>query len=278
MDAGKWFWKQGHIAINLGGVLIAFGIAFGGLFWVQNRMAREEAELLQGGGRLEIPAQGGDVGAQDSYEAESGKLSETELAQAVKDLRKEAEAYPHEPGPGQLSMAEAIECGKMWLEDYFLPYFGETEGGLREYRANCYLWSHQGSESGDNGACGYWTVFFGGKDMEAELILHAESGQVLDASVSCQMTEEAAKEEALDIFLRDYVRSFDLEDDEFWFWNEDKEEGGQSRVLGRSIGNSGVFAYVKASLVIVGRTGQESHIAQYAEILQVQLSLDCTEP
>ncbi len=270
MVEGKRLWRQGHLVVNLGGILIAFGIAFGGLFWVQNRMLREEAMLLQGEGRL-------DILVQDSFEAERRKLSDTELAQAVKELRREAEAYPHEPGVGQLSMAQAIECGKAWMEDFFLPHFGGAEYDLKEYRANCYLWSPQAGDFGDDGSCGYWTVVLGGKGMEAELILHAVSGQVLDASVSCQMPEEVRQEDDLETFLGEYVKSFDLEDDGFWFWDEKKEENEKRQVLGRSVGNSGVYAYVKASLVRVSRVGQGTDIVQYAEILHVQLSLDCTE-
>ena len=194
---------QGHIGVNILGIITAFGIAAGGLFGVRYLLAKEEARLMQGGGEVHILVQGEAVEVQDALEVGNKELSDAELFWAVEGLRDKSEVNPHEPQQGQLSMVQAIEHGKRWMEDFFMPHFGISEHGLEEFKANCYLWSQNiYRNSGENDSCSYWTVVLGGKELEAELVLHAESGQILDASVKFLSSHQNLKVVDMGVFLQ----------------------------------------------------------------------------
>ena len=262
---------------NLLGILFAFGIAYGGLFGVQSRLAQEASELLQGSGAVKLLVQGDEVEVQVSGKAERAMLSEAELAKVVENLRSKGEVYPHEPWQGQLSMAQAIEYGKGWMEDFFMPHFGVSEEGLQEYKANCYLWSPQeGRMEGEDGnePCSYWTVALAGKGVEAELILHGVSGQVLEASVSFLLSSEAWKVENQGVFLQDYANSFGFVE------NNAPSEGGNGvpenniRTIYQSIGSEGVYAAMTANLIVTSKVNPDDGSLDKTEICNVQLYLD----
>lgn len=264
-------WKS--ILFNLGGILSAFGIAFGGLFLVQSRLAREEAELLQGSGVVEII---GESEAMDAFEAdisdtvivEKARLTEEELASAVGNLVRGREEFPHEPRQGQLTMAQAIESGKDWLEDFLMPHLGVEDAGLGEYKANCYLWTTQeekaGEEKEQNKIFSYWTVMLASQGMEAELILSAASGQVLEASVASSYAIECQDEEGRKALLKDYGDSFGLGGSSLFL------DGGNGMIY-RRIGNMGLYTAVGSGSVIISRAEEDG--AKSGEIFSVQLYL-----
>ena len=262
---------------NLLGILFAFGIAIGGLFGVQSRLAQETSNLLQGGGAVKLLAQGDEVEVQVSEKAERAMLSEAELVKVVENLRSKGEVYPHEPWQGQLSMAQVIEYGKGWMEDFFMPHFDMSEEGLQEYRASCYLWSPQeGRMEGEdaNESCSYWTVALTGKGVEAELILHGVSGQVLEASVSFLLSSESWKVENPGVFLQDYANSFGFVEN-----NAPSEDGNgvpenNIRTIYQSIGSEGVYAAMTANLIVTSKVNPEDGFLDKTEICNVQLYLD----
>lgn len=274
--------SKGDRVANLFGILLAFGIAFGGLSGVQVLIAREEQRMLQGSGVVEILSREDSVEVSESGQAAKVKLSETELVQAAEILQSSMEIYPHEPQQGQLSMAQAIECSKKWMEDFFLAHFGMSGANLQEYRANCCLWSPQENEAdkrGLNGADSYWTVVLGGKGIEAELILHGESGQILEASVSCLLSSEAQNYENVGTFLQKYVDSFGFMEHETLNENRKGIPENNSQTIYQSIGSEGVYAAMETSLVVISVADSEDNalegsFSEDMEIFYLQLYLD----
>lgn len=266
---------QRNIGVNLLGMITAFGIAAGGLLGVRYWIAQEQAKLMQGGGEVHVLVQGEDMEVQDTLKEGRKELSETQLVWAVEGLKDKTEANLHEPQQGQLSMAQAIEYGKRWMEEFFMPHFGISDYGLEEYKANCYLWSQKTQrKENENASCSYWTIVFGSKDLEAELVLHAESGQVLDASVKYLCSGQNLNVVDMNVFLQDYADTFHLGENTHFSvdWMQTSEDNGSA--MYRSIGNEGVYAALKASLMIIcgGDAGVNS--TEYMEIVHIQLSLD----
>lgn len=272
--------------INLAGLLLALAIASGGLLGVQARLAQEEASLLRGGGMVEFS-----VSSEPSPSEEIGvltlrtPLTEEELTLVIQSLESGAKPYPHAPGLSQLSMAEAAEYGRSWLESFFMPHLGVADFHLNEQKISCYLWTAQE----DTPLLSYWTVTFSAKDVEAELILNASSGQILDASVRCALPAGPQDTESLIDFLGDYASSFGLQEQDVLVENsgnkgdpeKDDSVSENAIIFGRSIyqsiGSQGIFAAMNVSSVMVSSPlPEESPDVDYVkskEILNIRLRL-----
>lgn len=126
--------KRSRLA-DLLGILAAIAIAFGGLALVEVRLAAEEDRILDAGGEMRIiQVQTQKMEAQDVDEAavRQAELTQEELAQAVECLKRGGDRHLHEPQAGQLSMAQAVDCGKGWMEEFLLPRLGlEPDEGER---------------------------------------------------------------------------------------------------------------------------------------------------
>ncbi len=211
--------KNKRFIVNLSGVLLAFAIAFGGILAVWGRLDRERAELLSGGGEVEMPARADGVASQSigvvDVEIKVTDLSQEELRQAVLCLEETSEKYPHEPMPGQLSMTEATRSGMGWLGGFFLPRLdGEVEIP-KEYGLSCYLWAEGQAVAGEGEAdllSGYWEVSLSAKELDAVLLLNAVTGQVLRAEIGLPYpAEEHPAEDSLEGLLADYADSLGIE-------------------------------------------------------------------
>jgi hypothetical protein len=265
----------GGVFFNLLGIFLALGAALGGLLLVQGRLGQEKENLFRGSGIVTMPLQVLETETQVLEVTEKTILSEDQLLQAVQDLGSGQDVYPHEPQAGQLSMVQAIDCGRDWVEDFFMRHFGlsGTEGaepGLQEFKAYCYLWS-----PGEGGVQGkedlfhsYWTVSFQSREMTAELILNGVSGQVLDASINCYVSLEYQDGGGLSAVLEEYARSFDM---------ETGEPGGQwtqEGILYQPMGSGGIFAAVKTGDLFLCRADDpEGQMIQSVEIFQFHFYL-----
>ncbi len=256
--------KYKKLLVNAGGILSAFGIALGGLFLVQSRLAQEEAGLLRGSGKVKVigeseAMEASEVQVSDTIIVEKTMLTEEELAESVGNLAREREEYPHEPRQGQLTMVQAIECGKEWMENFLTPRLGMEKTGLGAYKANCYLWAAE-----EEAIFSYWTVMLASQGMEAELILNAVSGQVLEASVTSSHSVECPDEEGKKALLKDYGDSFGLEGSSLFL------EGGDG-IIYRSIGSRGLYTAVRSESVIFSRLEEDG--LKNEEIFSIQLYL-----
>lgn len=264
---GKW----DRIADVLG-ILSAFGIAFGGLFMVRHMLAEEEKALLQGGGMIAFADREWEENGWVEVVEKTSEVNLTleELGRIVGKLAEEdAQAYPHEPLQGQLSMAEAIGCGRGWLEEFLVPRLGAQEYLTSEYRASCYLMSFQGDGVEEEEALGYWMVALSGENVEAVLLLSAVSGQVLDASIGCFFPVDSVGKEELSALLEDYAESFGVEGRYVIVSSDELTEAGDVLMF-RNIGDSDIFATIKTGTFSVSPSAS---LAGSREVFQLRLYL-----
>lgn len=257
--------KKG-LFLNLSGILLAFGIAFGGLALVQGRLALEKERLLEGSGRVDVLFQTHRVETQTAGEAEVGQaeLTRQELVRTVEKLGEGGAVYPHEPQEGQLSMAQAVECGKGWIEEFLLPRLGMAaeEGGEREYRASGFLWTsvYDSVENiAENPWLSYWTVRLASSDIDAVLILEAATGQLLNMKVNSRNLIEHQESDEMLGLLKDYAESVGIGTD---YALVDKGSA-DSWSRGYRCGDGEIFACADVgSIAVSSGEGSMGHVAQ----------------
>lgn len=289
---------------NLLGFLLSLGAAFGGLFLVQSRLAGETERLLADGGQRTVPPQP-QVTAQIMDATETTIITqEDHLLRFTEDLKRRETAVLHDPLPGQLSMAEAVKNARAWLEEFFMPGLSAADFRLSEYKTDCYLWAAgraEGEESPQeewNPLYSYWNVTLHSRELEASLILNALTGQILEASVVCDLPSAYDAGESLPVLLSGYADS--LRPDESYSMlfgtnltveaveKPSAESGGSSEQKGttvpegigssseqsrallyRSVGSQGVLAAVSAESMAAGSPGKPD----YEEVLSIRLYL-----
>ncbi len=225
--------KNKRFFVNFSGILLAFAIAFGGIFALWSRLERERAELLSGGGQVEIPVRNQSMASQTmgvvDVEVKVADLTGEELLQAISCLESTSEKYAREPMPGQLSMTEAVQSAMGWLEGFFLSHLGREEAIPKEYQLSCYLWAESDKEKGGEWAdllSGYWEVSLSGEEMESVLFLNAVTGQVLKAWISLPFPGgEWPDKDSLSLLLEDYADSLGIETHYVISRAEDTERG-----------------------------------------------------
>lgn len=265
------------ILINFTGILSALVILLGGLLLVQEGLAREKERLLAGSGLLELPR----AEAMETVEAGDtvvpDRLTEEELLQIVQCLEQKREIQPHEPVQGQLTMVQALDCGRAWLEEFFLQPFSLNDFAVEEYKISCYLWSPEdaGEDREERPWLSCWTVTVRSQSVDAVLTLNAASGQILAASVSCSgsVLWESGDMAAL---LGKYADSFGLEGDDRLVYSGETDFGAKKLPWYRSIGTKGVYAGIQADSYVVAAGADSGTDALYEEFLNVQLYL-CSE-
>ena len=274
----KKFRQSGSVFINFLGVLCAFVIAFSGLFLVQSRLMGEQDKLLKGGGLVELPQieTAGTVEVGDALVL--NQLAEEELLQLVYSLEQKGEVRPHEPLQGQLTMIQAMDCGEVWLEEFFLPHFGLNDIFSGEYRISCYLWAPETTGQDIEAAPWFscWTVSISNRNIDASLTLSAVSGQVLDASISCSAPVPYQDGDSLMSLLGDYALSFGPEEDYTLIYGGETDSGAKKLPWYQSIGDEGLYAAIQADNIVVSVADSDTY-SLYQEFFNVHLYL-CSEP
>lgn len=266
---------RGRGLANVLGLFAAFGIAFGGLLLVQKLLIREEEALMRSGGMVEVAVQEPETGweCESARETEKAFLTAEELVGIVSMLGEGADAYLHEPFPGQLSMTEAMECGREWLEDFLAPRLGAEEYIPQEYKISCYLMAFREGDGAlaDKDTLSYWMMTYEARDMKAELMLNAVTGQVLDASAYCYFPMEFKEDGGLRELLGDYADSFGLEG-RYAVVGTDDWDGEGGMLMFRDIGDTGVYAVAKASSTVLSLS--ETNPGYIREVYHLRLYLD----
>lgn len=261
--------RRGRL-VNLLGILLALGIFFGGMSGVEKGLLWEEERLLRGGGKVGVTILEGQTKLQEgvSWEDKRRKLEEGELVLAVGGLEEGEDIWLHEPGQGQLSMEQAMTDGKEWLENFCLPHLGVTGFDMGECKVSCYLWTFRDVEVGSveaNGACSYWTFTAMGGGMEAELLLSAQSGQVLYASVSCGVPVASQDAKEMKVFLEDYVASFGLEGK-----GEAVQEPG---LIYKAVGDGELSAVIRPFRVVSSKVNPDTNTLEHMETFNIRIYL-----
>lgn len=278
--------KNAALWSNFLGILLAVGIASGGLLLVHRRLASEEEALLHQGGSVTIQMQSEAMPDQavEDEGAVPALLTEEQLYLTVKNLEYRVGTYPHEPWEGQLTMGEAARCGMEWIEMFLLPHMGADsldadDFGPEEYSVNCYLWAWQeDAEAGiQDPAASYWNVWVDTRELTVDLTLDAVTGQVLSAYVSSSLVMEYQEKDIIRQLLCDYADSFGLGGKYTMFigGSETPEGDFVYGELRQSIGEKGVYASVNASSVVVAAA--EGTYWDTKNIFMIELRLGTNE-
>ena len=271
------------ILTNLVGILLAFGIAGGGLFLVGSRLAEEEETLLQGSGMVENLREETepDIQMADAVEYSEKELTEEELGQILDSMRGAEEIYPHEPRPGQLAMVDAVELGRQWTEDFFMAHLGVTEDYFQEYKISCSLWAPKwdpGEVQQD--LLSYWLVDFSGSEMEVVLYMNAVTGQILSATVQCFFPAEYLENGDLLTLLGDYADSFGIYAETPMVTVGEGPSWEEGWTACQSIGDMGITANLAVSSVVVAMapsadmpSSGEADNGEYEEYFVIHLYL-----
>lgn len=277
--------KGFEAVINCLGILSAFAIAFGGLYLVQSSLTREKERLLAGGGIAALPQTEVVETVEVKDLADLRQLTEDELLQLIQIMEQNGETRPHEPVQGQLTMAEAVECGRAWMEEFFLPRFDVSRLFAEECRISCYLWAPETAGAGteEYSWLSCWTVSFVNQELEAKLLLSAVSGQVLDAEVSYSAPVPWQDGEELTEILGEYASSFDLAGDYIMVYSAETDSGAKKLPWYCSVGDRGIYAALDAgsvgvvvSTVADPETGEAAYTER--EYFDVRLYLCYNEP
>lgn len=241
----------GKIAVNLLGVLCALAVGFGGLYAVQGRLGLEQERLLAGGGMVELPQADGAETAETESVSVSGPLTEEKLLQILESRKEQGEAVPHEPLPGQINMAQAIDYGREWLEESVLPYLEPEAISAGEYKTSCYLWAPEsvGEDLEASPWMSSWTVSLNSSGVDALLTLNAVNGQVLEASISFSSPVSYRGEEGLCALLEVYAESFGGNEDYCLICSKETDTGAKSYY--QSIGTRGLYAAIETDNVVM---------------------------
>lgn len=271
--------RKGRL-INILGILSACGIALGGLLLVQEGLARAKESLLQGSGIVENTIQLEAATAVEVEVQDIGQklLTEEELLQVVRDMEGGGGVYPHEPGQGQLSMSQAITCGREWVETFFMPHVGMADYHMEENKADCFLWSLRGKEGeGEKDPlCSYWTLNFEVPELaEVGLTLNAVSGQVLIASIGLYGPVEYQDGEGLIGLLGDYAFSFETSGVASYSFAESGPEGPdrENGPIYHSISSQGLYAGLRTSSIVISRAGDSPGVTENVDICTIRLYL-----
>lgn len=260
------------LLINLFGLLSAFVMAFGGLALVQRQLGAEKQKILESGGAVLVSVQQMEAEASKETQTAPKSLTEQELFQALEVLGREGEACPHELQPGQLSMAQAAECGKAWMNEFLLPRLElpvSEGGGEEKFQAACFLWT-KGDEDAEDALedpfRSFWSVSLDSDRVNAMLLLSAATGQVLNAAVSYLSSEEYQEyldDKGMLELLEDYADSFGMESEYPLL-----EQGAENRwTLRHSFGGD---KEISATVMLGSIVAETSDYAEYADYLEVK--------
>lgn len=101
--------------------------------------------------------------------------------------------------------------------------------------------------------------------MEAELLLSAQSGQVLYASVSCGVPVASQDAKEMKVFLEDYVASFGLEGK-----GEAVQEPG---LIYKAVGDGELSAVIRPFRVVSSKVNPDTNTLEHMETFNIRIYL-----
>lgn len=197
-------------------LLLSLCIAAGGLCILRVGLEKEEESLLSGGGTVEQKSVSEDrQGEEVRYSQSDTCLSAEELSLILKKEEDSGIRCPHEPYYGQLSIEEAVERGKEWLnqlkqESSFLAdLWQETDWNVA---ANL---SRPGEESemtvDSNRIFSSWHLEFYGTEENIYLEMNAVTGQILNMQINLDGEVTKIQDQDKEKLLTIFVSQFELE-------------------------------------------------------------------
>ncbi len=218
MRKGRW--------IAVLSVVLAAAAAFGGLYGMERLLEEKKHSLLSISGTVAAayPDAFRNASGEDAYRyagTEESALSRDALVDILEHMHLYSWEYLHEPAEGQLSMEQAMDRGKAWLDELSSLYRGsyETSGAYMRIQASLSTGGYDGeTDMETDPAYSCWRLSFTGNDMEAVLTLNSVTGQVLDAAISYFSPESSVAAGREKQLLEWYSSSFGLEPEPAEAW------------------------------------------------------------
>lgn len=249
--------------------LLAFGVAFSGLWIMQYRLEKEKELLLSGKGKV----MAGPFLADEEEEREavfSKKLTVSELRMVLESL-EHGEKEPHEPAKGQITMEEAIEIVEKWVKEFSENYLKLEGLSLQEYEkisSNLCVNKSEGKvEHTQRMLYSYWTVTLEGKEIKAVVVLNAVTGQILKASLFSYLPEIDFSKADTEQLMDDYIDSFGL--------TQDEESQITNKMVYRSLEGNQFYVMVEKANVLVSIKNDYDDSYEFVSDIHIFLS---TEP
>lgn len=250
--------------VNCLGILFSVGIALGGLFLVWNMLKESKEAMLSQSGEAEVA----NLFPQVSVSRQEKKvLTKSELFHAVKSMESDKEEYPHEPVEGQLSMEQAIERGKEWVEELCSRYLGAEVLIPEKYNkitASLCIKEEEGGMGEDSYLYSYWRITLTGEYMEAKLLLNAVTGLAFDTAISSKLPEISFEQAKAEEFLAAYVEDFGFEGEEV----TDRKDS----VVSMRLGQENLYAAAQIAGIMVGRTDMDENEYDSTTIFHLYLT------
>ena len=190
-------------AATLAVVVLVCLAALGGLFVMQEMLARREQRILN---RSEsIPIVSGE--GREAAGSRKTELTPKELVSALKSMESQSGEEAHEPFGNQLSMKDAIEKGTVWLREFYGRYAGVEEEFDSFKKISAVLVAKPEDEKNELNS--YWEISYNTNYWEITLWLNAVTGQVLRAVLTSRDVQMSSFY-YVDKFLKNYGKSFSL--------------------------------------------------------------------
>lgn len=248
---------------NCLGIMLAFGIALGGLFFVRNMLEESKEVMLSQKGQVEVARLFPEAHASRQ---ERAFLTGNELFQIINNMESDKEEYPHEPIEGQLSMEQAVERSKEWVEELCTQYLNAETLLPAEYKkitASLCIKPEEGGMDGHSYLYSYWRITLTGEHMEAELLLNAVTGLALDTAIYSRLPEISFEQINVEELLTVYVDGFGFEEG-----NIERQGTGVYMRLGQE----DIYAAVRTVGIAVNRVEAEESELDSTTIFQLCLT------
>lgn len=186
-----------------------------------------------------------------------------EISEVLKNWESRENPELHEPMPGQINMAQAIEAGKEWIA--FMCNNGVLskeiffDGEEKISASLCLNNTENVKEKLENKMYSFWMVSFLTDDGKVELYIHAATGQIWSASIYSYRSDVDLLNTKLEDILEFFVSYIGLKDGPVVMLNE---YAGY-----KTIEENGLYAVIYRSQINVNdKIGGESENSSWSQL------------
>ncbi len=207
--------------ITILGVLLSCVLAYGGFFIMQDLLAQKQEKVLSKTSMIPMVS----ADNKNGKTIRQSKLSKKELREVLTSRQFNYDE-PHEPFGYQLTMTEALNKAQEWLDQFCGKYIPLVEGEFYNLnKVTAGLSEKKISEADDTVSKDLysdWEVTYDFKEMNITLFLNAVTGQVLEARIELNTTDNNMPSFDFDTeeLLKDYAASFNLKAKSIQLQNE----------------------------------------------------------
>lgn len=237
--------------MTLSAIILAFVIAFGGLFFMQWKLQQQEEILLS---EKKIIKSEVSVNNGDKNSPTKKVLTEKELIEIVQSIENNKNVTPHEPKNSQLSMEQAIEQGKIWIKDFFAEYIGNDVVNLKEIKsisANLCVNNPAGKYKISDILYSYWKITLENSDVKVNMVMNSVTGQIINILICSYKKELEFSSANTESLLDHYIETLQLQSS----FQYEKSDGFSYR----KITNGELYAVIQKGNIMVESTKNKIH-------------------